>query len=414
MKSNVTKYEEYKVLNVDWIKEVPKHWQLKRIKDMGEYQSGEFINAEDFDDENQYPVYGGNGFRGLAKKFNHKGEYILIGRQGALCGNINYANGKFWATEHAVVVYKKKKIDTRWYGELLKVMNLNRHAISAAQPGLSVEKIKRLEIIVPPLDEQIAISQYISTKTEAIDKQIGSLEKKILLYKELTLSLIQNSVLRGLNKNVELRPSGVEWIGEIPCHWKIERAKDVFYEVKAKSKTGSEDLLSVSEYYGVARKSDVVDDDTIALSRAESLEDYKLCRKGDLVINIMLAWKMGLGITEFDGIVSPSYAVYRQYSKNVTKYYHYLLRIGLYTSEFKKNSKGIIESRLRLYSDSFYNVPMVVPPIEEQKQIVEFLETRTKTIEAIVKNISKQIITLKEYKKTLVESLIKGEIKPTN
>ena len=105
----MNKYDTYKLSNIDWMgsySQIPSNWSIKRVKDIGEYRSGDYINALEFDAENLYPVYGGNKFRGYAQKFNHEGEYILIGRQGALCGNINYANGKFWATEHAVVVYK--------------------------------------------------------------------------------------------------------------------------------------------------------------------------------------------------------------------------------------------------------------------------------------------------------------------
>ena len=103
-------YDKYKSSGLVWLGDIPEHWGVKRVKDLAEYQSGEYINAIEFDEGNTYPVFGGNNFRGFANKFNTEGDYVLIGRQGALCGNINYATGKYWATEHCVVVYHKKKI----------------------------------------------------------------------------------------------------------------------------------------------------------------------------------------------------------------------------------------------------------------------------------------------------------------
>ena len=145
-------YEKYKETGVQWLGKIPAHWQVKRIKDLSELQSGDAVTNQQFTDEG-YPVYGGNGLRGFFPHYNHQGEYILIGRQGALCGNINYASGKFWASEHAVVVHKVKEVDTFWYGELLRTMNLNQYSLAAAQPGLSVDKIKRLELPTPPIEE---------------------------------------------------------------------------------------------------------------------------------------------------------------------------------------------------------------------------------------------------------------------
>lgn len=149
------------------------------------------------------------------------------------------------------------------------------------------------------------------------------------------------------------RDSGIEWVREIPTNWTVNRAKYVFREINEKSEDGSEILLSVSEYYGVAPRSEVIEEGD-HLTRADSLEGYKKCRKNDLVMNIMLAWKRGLGVTEWDGIVSPAYGIFRTISDDFnSRYLHYLLRTDLYTTEFKRYSTGVIDSRLRLYPDEF-------------------------------------------------------------
>src|SRR3989304_9618089 len=150
-----------KPTGIDWMGDIPEHWELRRLKNCGNYKSGENITSEVIEPFGDYPVYGGNGLRGYYEKYTHEGEYVLIGRQGALCGNINYAQGKFWASEHAVVVTINEGINLTWFGETLRVMNLNRYSQSAAQPGISVERIKMLHLPFPKFEEQNEIVEHI-------------------------------------------------------------------------------------------------------------------------------------------------------------------------------------------------------------------------------------------------------------
>ena len=179
---------------VAWIGEVPSHWEVKRIKDISNLQSGISIVSEQIEDEGLYPVYGGNGLRGYFSKYTNEGAYILIGRQGALCGNINYAAGKFWASEHAVVVYPKKHVDLKWYGEMLRMMNLNQHSLAAAQPGLAVDRIRRLLLPVPPPQEQAAIGSYLDEKMRQMDTIVATINRKINSLKDLRQALIGDVV----------------------------------------------------------------------------------------------------------------------------------------------------------------------------------------------------------------------------
>ena len=209
---------------------------------------------------------------------------------------------------------------------------------------------------------------------------------------------------------IEMKNSGIDWIGEIPAHWEVKRLKSIFSECKDLSSTGDEDLLSVSEYYGVARRLDIKEDDEFD-SRADSLEGYKICKKNDLVINIMLAWKRGLGFSDYDGIVSPAYAVYR--GKNIVPhYYHYLLRTDRYIAEFKRNSKGIIDSRLRLYSDRFFNIKTIVPPLAEQQAIADYLDEKTTEIDEQVALLEKKRESYNKLKRSLISNVVTRGLNP--
>ena len=175
---------------IEWIGEIPEHWKITKIQYLAQLKSGYNLTTEEIKDSGLYPVYGGNGIRGYYDKYFLEGDYVLIGRQGALCGNINYSTGKSWATEHAVVCYPKTKYITKWFGELLRVMNLNQYSLAAAQPGLAVERIKLLPIPIIPLSEQQSIADYLDQKCSEIDKLISIKQQKIEKLKDYKKSLI--------------------------------------------------------------------------------------------------------------------------------------------------------------------------------------------------------------------------------
>lgn len=179
---------------IPWLGDVPEHWQIRRLKQIARLQSGEGITALDIHEQGEFPVFGGNGLRGYTTAYTHDGNYILIGRQGALCGNINYATGRFWASEHAVAVHPKAPHVIRWLGELLRVMNLNQYSISAAQPGLSVERIQRLAIPYPSLDEQEAIVRHMEDDTANIERGLTCVRDEVALLREFRTRLVADVV----------------------------------------------------------------------------------------------------------------------------------------------------------------------------------------------------------------------------
>lgn len=180
---------------IDWIDTIPNHWIVRKMKSLIDLKSGSNLTSEQISDKDDgYPVYGGNGLRGTYSEYSNEGDYVLVGRQGALCGNINYASGKFWVTEHALVCYPKEALDIRWLGESLRAMNLNQYSLSAAQPGLSAERIKNLYMIVPPLAEQQAIADYLDKKCGEIDELITIKQQKIESLKEYKKSVIYEYV----------------------------------------------------------------------------------------------------------------------------------------------------------------------------------------------------------------------------
>lgn len=179
---------------VEWLGEVPEHWIIQKIKWFATMKSGDFITSESIEIEDEFPVYGGNGLRGYSKRYTHDGKYVLIGRQGALCGNINYANGKFWASEHAVVVSPYGNNEVIWLGELFGFMNFNQYSFSAAQPGLAVERIKDLHIPIPPSSEQKLISRFLDFEIQLFESIKDKCNQSITLLQERRTALISAAV----------------------------------------------------------------------------------------------------------------------------------------------------------------------------------------------------------------------------
>ncbi|HJH60863.1 MAG TPA: restriction endonuclease subunit S [Bacteroidetes bacterium] len=168
---------------------IPMEWEVKRLGDICTYfKSGKSITSSNLNNDGCYPVYGGNGLRGFSCDYTHDGTYILIGRQGALCGNINYVEGKNYISEHAIAVQSRENM--LWLKYKLEYWNLNRYSESSAQPGLSVEKLVRYKLTLPPLAEQEKIAEILSTWDKAIEKQTQLIQKLELRKKGLMQQLL--------------------------------------------------------------------------------------------------------------------------------------------------------------------------------------------------------------------------------
>ena len=204
----------------------------------------------------------------------------------------------------------------------------------------------------------------------------------------------------------DYKPAGLPWLAQVPAHWEVKRNKYLFRERDARSQTGAEELLTVSQYTGITKRADRRKHTEELLTTAASLVGYKLVDRHDLVINIMLAWNGSLGISDFNGIVSPAYCVYKPTSTDDPRYFHYLFRTPLYKAMYKAVSTGVVDSRLRLYSDKFFALPALLPPLPEQQRIVAFLDGKTRQIARLLRNKRQLIKLLTEQKQALIHRAV--------
>jgi type I restriction enzyme, S subunit len=279
---------------------------------------------------------------------------------------------------------------------------------SGLRQNLDFRDIKRMPVLVPPLPEQAAIVRFLDHADRKIRRYIRAKQKLIKLLAEQKQAIIQRAVTRGLDPNVRLKPSGVEWLGEVPEHWDLRPAKWLYREVDQRSASGEEELLSVSHLTGITPRSEK----NITMFMAESYVGHKLCRASDLVINTMWAWMAALGISRQAGIVSPAYGVYRPYpdSQLLADYADLLLRIRPYIAEYICRSTGIQSSRLRLYPEQFLRIPILCPPREEQLKIIAHVNIETAEVSRATMLAHREITLLHEYRTRLIADVVTGKL----
>ena len=218
-------------------------------------------------------------------------------------------------------------------------------------------------------------------------------------------------MIEGLKPYAEYKASGLPWLGEIPSHWDVRRTKLLLREVDSRSATGKEQLLRVSQYTGVTQRKAADGSDTPE-TRAASLVGYKRVSANDVVINIMLAWNGSLGASRYDGIVSPAYCVYRFKNDALPWYFHQLFRLPLYKGRIKTASTGVVESRLRLYSDDLGRIEAILPPLNEQAAIVRFLDHANRKIDGFIRAKRKLIGLLNEQKQAIIRQAVTRGLNP--
>ena len=207
-----------------------------------------------------------------------------------------------------------------------------------------------------------------------------------------------------LKPHTAYKDSGQDWLGSIPAHWSLLRAKRLFREVDERSKTGKEELLSVSHLTGVTPRRLK----TVTMFMAESNVGHKVCRPGDLVINTLWAWMAALGVTRHTGLVSPAYGVYRPIDGSgiLPAYADHLLRLPMYAAEYQRRSTGVNSSRLRLYPEQFLRIPVLVPPLDEQALVVRFLDSTNARLDRTIRVKRKVIALLTEQMQSIAQRAV--------
>ncbi|MBT0445348.1 restriction endonuclease subunit S [Morganella morganii subsp. morganii] len=423
--SEMPKYEDYVDSGVEWLGDLPSHWDAVKMKFLFKdtsmknkpnetllsvTQSQGVVPREWVENRMVMPSGNLESF-----KFIAKGDFAISLR--SFEGGLEYCHHDgIISPAYTVLKTKKDYLLAGYYKYLFKsqtfISELQTSIVGIREgKNISYEELQYSLLPIPAEEEQTRIANFLDKKTAQIDEAIAIKEQQINLLKEHKQIIIQQAVTQGLDPNVPMKDSGMDWIGEIPEHWEVTRAKYIFDEVDERTKNGDEELLSVSHMTGVTPRSEK----NVSMFMAEDYTGSKLCRENDLVINIMWAWMGALGVSDRVGIVSPSYGIFRQKLKNTFNpfYLEYLLKSVNYVEYYNKISTGLHSSRLRFYGHMFFAMKMGYPSYEEQNEIMAYLQEQTKRIDLALDSRLAQIEKLKEYKTTLINSAVTGKIKIT-
>ncbi len=339
---------------------------------------------------------------------------VLLNITGASIGRCTYVppgTPPCNVSQHVCIIRSNpRRVLYRYLNAVLQSPLVQNQIFSAengsSREGLTFDQVGNLNIPVPSLSQQHAIADYLHRETARLDALIEAKQRQLGLMAEKRKALVTFAVTRGLDLGARRRDSGIAWLGEIPTHWKVERARWLFQERDERSETGSEEMLTVSHLTGVTPRSEK----NVNMFEAETTEGYKLCCRNDLVINTLWAWMGAMGVAPVDGIVSPAYHVYTPGKQLEPGFVDAMARLPMFAQEVTRYSKGVWSSRLRLYPEGFFEVYLPVPPQKEQKQIVSYIARENSKLDAVRVATERTITLLKERRGALITEAVTGKI----
>ena len=361
--------------------EIPDSWKWVKLKDVFSMQAGKFIKASEIKEAGAYPCYGGNGLRGFVDKTNRKGRFPIIGRQGALCGNIHVVDGEFYATEHAVVVDCGLYGDPDCVGLFLAHMNLNQYATATAQPGLSVKKIEELPFQLPPLAEQKRIASRVTELFTEIDRAEKAYEELQSLANVLRGQILQKAIQGKLVP--QLPEDGVvDQIGEapeevpfeIPASWKWVKFEhtckcldSMRVPIKQKER---ENLNKEYPYYGATGVIDYVD---------KYIFDGSFLLIGEDGANLLSKSKDNAFIATGKFWVNNHAHIFDSNKVSELKY------LAIVINALNLNRYVTGSAQPKLTQKNLFSIPVPLPPLAEQKRIVAKVENLLEQIDLMTK-----------------------------
>ena len=276
------------------------------------------------------------------------------------------------------------------------------------QQNIGMRTLENLKVLLPAIDEQQKIADFLDRKCAEIDSVIEKTKATIEEYKKLKQSIITEAVTKGIRPNRSVKDSGIEWIGEIPAEWNVVRIKNLFDYRNERNDRPLEEVNLISLYtdLGVVQHSDL---EATTGNKASNADGYKLVYEDDIVVNIILCWMGAIGRSAYTGVTSPAYDVYSPKEGTNTKFYHHLFRTQGFSGDCYKVGRGIMAMRWRTYSDQFRAIKVVSPPLNEQEEIIKYLDKKCKEIDKLISKKTALLAELETYKKSLIYEYVTGK-----
>ncbi|RLJ19613.1 restriction endonuclease subunit S [bacterium endosymbiont of Escarpia laminata] len=409
-------YHEYKDSGVEWISNIPLSWQIKKLKYLCSIQTGDKDTVNAIDD-GEYPFFVRSQTVERINSYTADCEAVLTAGDGVGVGKVfHYFDGKFDYHQRVYMLNKFRLTSAKFIFYYLK-SNFYKVALEGAAKStvdsLRLPLFQNFEFSVPSLSEQHQIARFLDHETARIDQLIAKQERLIELLKEKRQAVISHAVTKGLDPDVPMKDSGVEWLGEVPEGWAIMRLALLFSESSNRASTPEEleyPILSVSIHHGISDKELNESELDRKVSRSEDKSLYKVVIGNDLAYNMMRAWQGGFGASKLNGLISPAYVVCKPKTNINTSYFELTLRSPNAVTELKRYSRGITDFRLRLYWEELRCICFPVPPVEEVDRILEYIDRANSRYDHLGDIAKKQINLLKERRTALISAAVTGKI----
>ena len=413
---------------MNWFGELPAHWGVKRVRHIGTLKGGAgFPHERQGRQDGELPFFKVKDLGDAEMPLVSTDNYVSRETATELRANVFPARTIVFAKVGAALMLNRFRIlgvpgciDNNMMGLTIDegVMTV-RFALSAlalidfkivanpgAVPSVNEGQVSDYPLPVPPLSEQLAIANFLDRETARVDELVAAKQRVLDLLAEKRKAIIATAVTRGLDPKVKLRDSGVPWLGEIPAHWEIKRARWHFRERDERDESELP-LMEVSIANGVSVRE--FSEDRIEATAAD-FGTYKVARRNDIAFNKMRMWQGAVGVSPADGLVSPDYVVAEPTGGMLASFAGLLFRTEMFSAECGRRSHGITWDRLRIYWDEFREIELPVPPMHEQHAIVAHITHETAKIDAVRAATERTIALLKERRAALIAAAVTGQL----
>lgn len=278
---------------------------------------------------------------------------------------------------------------------------------SGLRNTIPVDRFLGTKTPLPPPEEQAAIVCFVGHANSLVDRYVRAKRRQIALLQEQKLVIVQKHVLGGLRARPARKPSGIDWVGDIPADWDVIPTRHLFLPVVRRDITGTEPKMSMSRHLGLVR-SDVLHASRAA--QAATAVAFSVCHPGDLVMNKYQAHSGLFGAATERGMITANYSVFAPTERAFTPYFALLYTSSAYRTIFRIASRGVGDGMMPLYTSAFHRLPSVMPPLTEQREIVACLERETAGIDAAIAIIERQLQQIGEYRTRLVADVVTGQL----
>lgn len=419
--------KQMKESGIEWIGDIPENWGVCKMKYLleepmkyGANESGishdpalpRYIRITDILENNELTTKNAQSLsEEIAENYLLKKNDLLFARSGGTVGKTYLVDDNTPRSAFAGYLIKasfNEKVNAKfvYYFTLSKsyIEWKNSITIQATIQNIGADKYSNIILPLPSKDEQVAITKFLDEKIPQINSILKETRESIEELKNYKQSLITETVIIGLNKDVEMKKSGVEWINEIPFHWNINKAKRVFKRLKRP--VISTEIVTAFRDGEVTRRSKRR---TEGFTIAEKEHGYQGVEIGDLVIHGMDAFAGAIGVSDSSGKCSPVYLVCTPVVETESRYYAYLLKTYARIGYIESLARGIRERSTDFRYATFSETPLISPPIEEQREIVRFLDEKCAHIDSLIEQKQQLLVELEAYKKSFIYEYVTGK-----